>query len=91
MKTKFKTKCEILGELWLNYRDDEQFKDFIEYADLGLPLAYCIGTGIVEKTDKAKGFINEAFELLLAGLGIEEDTGFVDLDDVLDSEVESET
>ncbi len=89
MKTKFMTKCQILAELWIDYRDDEQFKDFIEYADLGLPLAYSISNGIVEKTENAKSFVNESFELFLASLGIEDDTGFEDLEDVLDSEVES--
>lgn len=88
MKTKFKAKCNILAELWLDYRDDQQFKDFIEYADLGLPLAYCISTGIVEKTDKAKSFVDESFELFLASLGIEEDTGYEDLQGVLEDEVE---
>ena len=85
MKTKFKAKCAILAEIWIDYRDDEEFKDFIAYNDLGMPLAYAISNGIVEKTDRAKTFINETFELLLAGLGIE-DTGFADLSEVLEAE-----
>ena len=84
--TEFQNKCSILGELWLNYRDDEEFSDFIEYNDLGLPLAYAISSGIVENTEKATGFIDEAWALLLAGLDIEEDTGFEDLDDLLQTD-----
>jgi hypothetical protein len=86
VKTKFKNKCAILADIWLNYRDDQEFADFIEYNDLGLPLAYAIESGIVEKTERAKSFIEETFELLLAGLGIEEDTGFEDLEEVLEAE-----
>ena len=82
MSTKFKIKCEILSDIWLNYRDDPNYEDFISYNDLGLPLAYAISSGIVAKTDKAKEFIEEAWVLLLAGLEIEEDTGFEDLDDL---------
>ena len=41
----------------MEYRDDVEFKDFIEYNDLGLPLAYAIAEGIVEKTDIASNFI----------------------------------
>ena len=84
MATKFKDKCGILSEIWLNYRSDAEFIDFIEYNDLGLPLAYALDAGIVKKTDRAKGFVNETFDLLLASLGVEEDTGFESLEDVLE-------
>jgi hypothetical protein len=68
------------------YRDDEEFQDFIEYNDLGLPLAYLVSTGVVEaKSEQAKSFINETFDLLLAGVDVE-DTGFEALDEILDNE-----
>jgi hypothetical protein len=67
----------------MDYRVDSEFQDFIEYNDLGLPLAYAIAEGIVEKTDIASNFINEAFDILLSALGVE-DTGFNSLDDLLD-------
>jgi len=82
--TTYSDKCLILADLWLNYRSDEQFKDFVEYNDLGLPLAYAIANSIVDNTEIAEKFVNETFDLLLAGLGIE-DTGFEVLDDLLDS------
>ena len=66
----------------MTYRLDTEFSDFIEYNDLGLPLAYAISEGIVQSTETAKRFIEEAFDLLLAGLDIE-DTGFNSLDEVL--------
>jgi hypothetical protein len=83
MPTSFETRCEILSDLWLNYKADDEFKDFIVYNDLGLPLAYAISEGIVENTPPAENFINETFELLLAGLGIEDD-GFDNLDEMLE-------
>jgi hypothetical protein len=83
MATKFKNKCEILADIWLNYRYDEEFVDFVEYNDLGLPLAYAIAEGIVEKTPLAKTFVEETFDLLLAGLDVEDDTGFKNLDEML--------
>ncbi len=82
METEFSNKISILSELWLNYRDEAEFQDFIEYNDLGLPMAYCLHAGIVEGTEMASKFINETFDLLLAGLGIE-DQGYETLDDVL--------
>ena len=84
-KTTFSNQCYILGELWLSYRDDEQFKDFIDYNDIGLPLAYMLDSKIVEPTEIAEQFINETFDLFLNALEIE-DTGFDNLDDVLEYE-----
>lgn len=81
-KTSFETKMEILSELWLNYRKDPEFKDFIEYNDLGLPLAYAISEGIVEKTAMAEKYVLETYDVLLAGLGLE-DEDFDDLEDLL--------
>lgn len=84
MTTTIENQVIILSDLWLNYRYDEEFADFIEYNDLGLPLAYAISEGIVKITDQAQSFIEETFSLLLAGVGVE-DTGFETLDEVLSS------
>jgi hypothetical protein len=81
--TTYSDKVAILAELWLNYKDDEEFTDFVEYNDLGLPLAYAIANEIVKSTDIAEKFINETFDLLLAGLEIDSDTGFESLEDLL--------
>lgn len=81
--TPYSDKLEILADLWLNYRNDAEFQDFIEYNDLGLPLAYIIANGITKSTEIAERYINETFDLLLAGLEIDEDTGFETLDDLL--------
>jgi hypothetical protein len=80
--TDFRIKTEILADLWMDYRDDEEFKSYVEYNDLGLPLAYAISNGIVEASPMAEQFLNESFRLLLASLGIE-DEGFDNLTDVL--------
>jgi hypothetical protein len=85
METTFDNKVSILADLWMTYRDDEDFSEFVDYNDLGLPLAYLIDQNIVDKTDKATLFINETFDLLLASLEIDEDTGFENLDDLLDT------
>jgi hypothetical protein len=83
MATLYENKLQILSDLWLNYADDQNFEEFIEYNNLGLPLAYAISEGIVESTEIAAGFVSETFELLLAGLAIPEDTGFENLDEMI--------
>ena len=82
MATPFEKRCEILAELWIDYRKDEEFADFVAYCDLGLPLAYSISEGIVETTPVAENYINETFELLISALGIE-DEDFENLDEIL--------
>jgi hypothetical protein len=87
MTTTFSDKCEILGELWMDYREDQEFEDFIEYNDLGLPLAYMIASGVVvAPTDRAKDIIEETFDLFLGAMNIK-DTGFETLSDVFDQSV----
>ena len=68
MPTNFSNKVAILADLWINYRDDEQFEDFISYNDLGLPLGYIVNTELATPTDQGILYINETFDLLCAAL-----------------------
>lgn len=68
----------------MEYRDDETFTDFIEFNDVGLPLAFMIDSKIiVELTPEARNYIDSTFAYLLEALEIE-DTGYEELDDMLD-------
>lgn len=78
--TSFESVCSILAELWMNYKEDKDFKEFIEYNDLGLPLAFLLDSGIVEATDQAIKYVLETWEIFLSALNIEQDTGWESLD-----------
>ena len=78
----FDNKVSILAELWMNYRDDEQLKDFIEYNDLGLPMAYFLMNELLLPTQQAEIYINETYNLLLASLGVD-DVEYESLDELL--------
>jgi hypothetical protein len=82
--TDIESKCRILGKLWMDYRDDSEFVDFIEYNDLGLPMAYLVDSDLVKMTNKGEIFVEETFELFLQSLKIE-DAGFTDLEEVLEA------
>lgn len=84
--TPLSSRAEILADLWMNYRDDEEFQDFVEYNDLGLPLSYAFANGIIESSDQVEAMIDESFNLLLAAMETE-DTGFESLDDILGYEL----
>ena len=81
----FENKVSILAELWMNYRDDEDLKDFVEYNDLGLPLSYFLMNEIVLPTQEAEVYINETYNLLIASLGVE-DAEWTSLDELLGSQ-----
>ena len=78
----FENKITILAELWMNYRDDDQIKDFVEYNDLGLPLAYLLTNEIVFPTSQAEIYINETYDLLIAALDVE-DLEYESLDEMM--------
>ena len=80
-ETTFQNKCNVLSELWMNYRHDDNFTDFISYNDLGLPLAYILSSGIANATEASERFVGETFNLLLSSLEVD-DTGFETLDDI---------
>jgi hypothetical protein len=84
MTTDFSNKISILAELWMNYREDDHLDDFMEYNDLGLPLAYLLMNEIVLATEQSVIYIDETFDLLLSALSVE-DKGFESLDELLAS------
>jgi hypothetical protein len=85
VETTLENKASILADLWIDYKNDDNFIDFFEYNDLGLPLAYALANGMIAKTTDVETLVGETFALLLAGLGIE-DEGFEALDEILDIE-----
>lgn len=87
--TDFRDICKILGELYTNYKEDEEFKDFIEFNDLGLPLAYFVGENLCEVSDDGARYITETWNLFLAGLDIK-DTGWNSLEEMFESKLEDE-
>lgn len=81
-QTDFSNKVSILADLYANYKEDPHLKDFVEYNDLGLPLAFLAVEGLAEITQEGSEYIEETWLLFISALDIE-DTGFEDLDSVL--------
>lgn len=90
-ETNPRNKIKILADLWMNYRDGESFEEFVDYNDIGLPIAYNIHTDIVQTTPKSDLYIQESFDKLLASLGFVneegnvDDDGWDDLEDMLNN------
>lgn len=72
--TDFATQCVILGELYENYKEEKDFLVFIEFNDLGLPLAYLTAQGlIVEVSDDGRRYIVDTFKMFLESIKLGED------------------
>ena len=69
----FANKAGILGQFWIEFRDDEDMQNFVEFNDVGLPLGYFIAEGLVKETPMAETFVEETFTLLLAALEVTEE------------------
>ena len=80
--TTFPAMCSILSELWMDYKSDKYFKDFIEYNDIGLPIAFLIENELVEPTKIAIQYVYETWEIFLAALEINEDLGWESLEEI---------
>jgi hypothetical protein len=77
-------RAHILARLWINERDNEAFEEYMEFNDLGLPLAYSLSEGIIESNTLVEAHINDSFDMLLTVLKVE-DTGFTDYMDIIEA------
>lgn len=80
--TDFSNICDILGQLYAEYAEDPGFSEFIEFNDLGLPLAYMEREHLCSVTGDGEKYIVETWQLFLASLNLQ-DEGFENLDEVL--------
>jgi hypothetical protein len=64
-----------MSELYQNYREEEEYKDFISFNDIGFPLAYFNAEYLALPSVDGMRFIEETWDLLLAELDLD-DTGF---------------
>jgi len=78
----FENKCNVLSDLWMTYRFDKKFEDFVSYNDIGLPLAFLVSEELVKPNPQAKSMVEETYDLLLAALD-KEDGEFESFDDLM--------
>jgi hypothetical protein len=84
----FFTKCSILSEIWTNHAGDENLAEFIDYNDVGLPLAHRIN--LVEEESQLDDedrenyeYVEETWVQLCETLGVDEDGDYTAYKDML--------
>lgn len=81
--TDFEAKCEILADVWMEYRDDEAFVELMDFADLGFPFAYALANGMIENNEIVSNLVDGTFTLLLQLLNVE-DKGYTSITELFD-------
>ena len=67
-------KTGLLGQLWIEFREDEDFSSFMEYNDLGCPMAYMMAQGLVKDlTPLGEEMILETFNMFIKLINITEE------------------
>lgn len=69
----FADKTGILGQLWIDYRDDDSFSAFMDYNDIGVPMAYYVAEGLVTGlTALGEQYVEESIDMMFKLLDITE-------------------
>lgn len=93
-KTPFSKKCEILGDLWLYYREEaatnENWSEFFAWADIALPLSHMVSQGfaVLTATDEgveAEKFIEDAWITFCEIIAIDPDKNYESIADAWDA------
>ena len=84
-KTDFSSKVRLLATLWM-YREpteeNEDWKAFFDSQDLGFPLAYAAFFEHIEIKKSGEKFIEDTWDMLCDGLGVDKDAEYNDIDDL---------
>ena len=76
-------KIGVLADLYLNYRDEDQFKEFADYNDIGLPIAHLVHTGLVTMNKEGEIYIEETYDLLISAMGVDPEGNYETIEDML--------
>lgn len=70
----FADKAGVIGQLWIEFRGDEDFEAFMDYNDLGCPMAYMVAEGLIkELTPVGEEMITETFKMFLELINVTEE------------------
>ena len=70
----FADKTGVIGQLWIEFRNDEDFSAFMDYNDLGCPMAYMVAEGLIKDlTPIGEEMITETFKMFLELINVTEE------------------
>jgi hypothetical protein len=69
----FADKTGVLAQLWIDFREDDSFSAFMQYNDIGVPMAYYIAEGLVNPTPLGEQYVEESLDMMFKLLEITEE------------------
>jgi hypothetical protein len=70
----FSDKAGVIGQLWIEFRNDEDFSAFMDYNDLGCPMAYMVAEGLIKDlTPVGEEMVTETFKMFLDLVNVTEE------------------
>ena len=70
----FADKTGVIGQLWIEFRNDEDFSAFMDYNDLGCPMAYMVAEGLIKDlTPIGEEMITETFKMFIDLINVTEE------------------
>ena len=83
MINELNNKIAVLADLYLNYRDEDQFKEFADYNDIGLPIAHLVHTGLCTMNKSGEIYSEETYDLLVSAMNVDPDGNYESIEDML--------
>ena len=83
MINELNNKIAVLADLYLHYREDDEFKEFADYNDIGLPIAHLVHTGLVTMNKEGEIYIEETYDLLISAMGVDPEGNYETIEDML--------
>jgi hypothetical protein len=89
------TKCNIIEEFMREHIlhdtfDEEEVKNFIEYNNLGIPLAQGVSYKLANLTSEGENLLKETWDSLCFVLEVDSEGDYEDLQDLLDEDEEED-
>ena len=88
-QTPFSNKVEILGQFWFFYKEEaqkyENWRDFLTFADVGLPMAYLAWQEMVTIKPNAKKYVDETWDVFCEILNLDANTRYGSLEEIFDA------
>lgn len=84
------SKTKILADLWVVTEHQESWGKFRQWANIGLPLALAVESGMATLTESGQAIIDETYNMLLAVMELDEADEYEDLKAIFDAATESD-
>ena len=86
----FDNKAKVVAECWMITRKSDDWKQLIEFGDIGFPLAWAHTNEAATLGDRGKEFVIQVYDLIVATLMIDASKVYEDFEAMLDENIRNQ-